>query len=233
MNRTLALVLALGAGLSTLMFPGSAVAQAAAPAPAAAAAPAPVKPEAIPAKIALIFFDQAVGATNEGQKAGEDLQKKYAPQRAKLDNEAADLDALKKQLAAAPATITDADRTERLRVIDTKEKQYNLDGQDASAAFQADMQDVYSKIAPKVMAVTKAYCEQNGFTILLDAGAQQSNIMWVGPTNIDVTQAVIDAYNASSGVAAPPPAAPSAARPRPPTPAAPRPAAAKPATPTK
>jgi hypothetical protein len=46
--------------------------------------------------------------------------------------------------------------------------------------------------------------------------------------NTDITQAVVDAYNTSSGVAAPPPAAPSASRPHPAA-AAPKPAAAKPA----
>ena len=236
MNRTLAVVAALAAGFSTLLLPGSAMGQTAAPAaPAAAAAPAPPPPpQAVPAKIALIFFDQAVGATNEGQKAGVDLQKKYDPQRQKISSEAQEVDGLKKQLDSAGTTISDAERAKRLQVIDTKEKQYNLDGQDAQAAYQADLQDVFGKIAPKVMAVAEAYCDRNDFTILLDAGNQQSNIMWVtGKVNVNITEAVIDAYNTSSGIAPPPPAAPSAARrPSSTAPAATHPAA-KPPTTTK
>jgi len=187
------------------MFTGSAMAQAAAPAPAAAA----VKPEAIPAKIALIAFEQAVVATNEGSKAVSDLQAKYLPKKNQIDALSKEVDLLKKQLDAAPATLPDAERTERLRVIDTKEKQLNLDGSDATAAYNAELQDIYGKIATKVSATTKAYCEQNGYTILLDVSGQQSNVMWA-QQNTDITQAVVDTYNASSGAA--PPAAPSATR---------------------
>jgi outer membrane protein len=55
----------------------------------------------------------------------------------------------------------------------------------------------------------------NGYTILFDVGSQQNPVMWIGP-NIDVTEAVVTAYNASSNVAPPVPAAPSATKPKPP-----------------
>src|ERR1700722_13166727 len=76
MNRTLAFVSAFGAGLMTM----AASAQTAAPAPhatapAPAAASAPAVPQALPAKIALIAFEQAVFATNEGQRSVQDVQK--------------------------------------------------------------------------------------------------------------------------------------------------------------
>ncbi len=238
MNRTLAVVSVLGAGLATIVFTGSAMAQAAAaPAPVANAAAilAQQPPQAFPAKIALIFFEQAVGATNEGQKASADLQKEIDPLKTKLTSDAAEVDALKRKISSAPATMTDAERTELLRQEDTKEKQFSLEEQDANATVQSKLQDIYSKLAPKVMDVAKKYCQDNGYTLLLDAGNQQGNIMWVSETtNFDITKAVIDAYNASSGVAAPPPPAPSAAKPRSPTtPPASRPAAPKPAPTTK
>ena len=68
MNRTLAFVSALGAGLMTM----AASAQTAAPAPHPATAAA--APQAVPAKIALIAFEQAVFATNEGQRAVQDVR---------------------------------------------------------------------------------------------------------------------------------------------------------------
>ena len=225
MNRSLALVLAIGAGLTT----ASAIAQApAAATPAAPAAAAP-PPQAIPAKIALIAFEQGVFATNEGQKAVADIQKKYEPRKTQIDGLSTEVDTLKKQLQSAPATLSDEERATRLKTIDTKEKQLTRDAEDAQNAYNADLQDAYGKIAQKFSAAVKNYVSQNGFTILLDVSNQQtSNVMWINPsTNIDVTQAVVSAYNASSGIAAPPPSAPSAARPRPTT-TTPRPAAPKP-----
>jgi len=235
MNRSLVLVSALCAGLST----AAAMAQTAAPAtaPAAPAANAantpPPPPQAINAKIALIAFEQAVFATNEGQKAVQDVQKKYEPKKAQIDSLAQEVDSLKKQLQSAPATLSDEERANRLKNIDTKEKQLNRDAEDANNAYQADLQDAYAKVARKVSATVQSYVAQNGYTLLLDVSNQQnSNVMWASQNpNIDITLAVVNAYNASSGVAAPPPSAPSAgapaARPRTTTPAAPRPTTPK------
>jgi outer membrane protein len=226
MNRTLTLLSALGVGLMTSMAPAQTVPPApAAPAPAGQAAP---PPQAIPAKIALISFEQAVFGTNEGQRAVQAIQQKYAPQKAKIEAQAAEVDALKKQNQSAPATLSDAERASRLKAIDTKEKALNRDAEDASQSYSADLQEAYSKLAQKVNATMRKYVEDNGYTLLLDVSAGQQNpVMWAtAKANTDVTEAVIEAYNASSGVAAPVPSAPSAA------PSAPAPAAAHPHTTT-
>lgn len=225
MNRTFVLLTVLGAGLMTT----AGVAQATAPqAPAAPATqPAGVKPEAVPAKIALVAFEQAVFATNEGQRNVQEVQKKYEPKKAQIDTLSQEVDSLKKQLQSAPATLSDEERTARLKSIDVKEKQLNRDAEDAQTAYNADLQEAYAKLAQKMSGTVKSYVAENGFTLLLDVSNQQSAVMWALP-NTDVTQAVVEAYNATSGVAAPPPAAPSASRPRP---AVAKPAPAKPAAP--
>jgi Skp family chaperone for outer membrane proteins len=232
MNRTLILVSVLGAGLMT----AAGMAQTpAAPAPATppAAQPAatdttPAPPQAIPAKIALVAFEQAVLATNEGQRTMLDIQQKYKPKKDQLDTLSQEVDTLKKQLQAAPATLPDAERATRLKAIDTKEKQVTREAEDAQTAYNADLQEAYGKLAPKVSATLKKYVSDNGYTLLLDVSSQQSNVMWIGP-NIDVTQAVVTAYNTSSGVAPPVPSAPSTTAPSHPRPTTttPKPAAPK------
>jgi outer membrane protein len=63
-----------------------------------------------------------------------------------------------------------------------------------------------------------SYVEKNGYTMLLNVGSQQSQVMWTATNpNADITEAIVAAYNASSGVAAQPPAAPAAGRTRPAT----------------
>lgn len=198
MNRKLALVLA--AGLASSSF---AVAQ--------TAPPAPTQPEAVNAKVAIIAFEQAVVATNEGQKAFEDIQKKYAPQKEKIDALAAEVDSLKKQLQALPASAPDQERADRTRAIDIKEKDLNREAEDAQTAYNGDVQDAMAKLSNKVGAVAVKYAKDHGFTLLLnypDPRQQVPNqILWFEQTT-DITQAVIDAYNTSSGVAAPAPSAP-------------------------
>jgi outer membrane protein len=202
MNRTLALATALAAGLAT----SSAFAQAAAaPAPAAA-------PQAIPAKIAVIAFEQVVVATNEGQRAVADIQKKYEPKKNAIDAQAAEVDSLKKQVEALPASTTDEERAKRLRVIDTKEKALQRDAEDAQTSYQNDLQEAIGKVAQKVGGTAVKYAQDNGFTILINVGGQQASpVLWEAPQT-DISQAVVNAYNVASGVAAPPPSAPTPAR---------------------
>jgi Skp family chaperone for outer membrane proteins len=144
-----------------------------------------------------------------------------------------EVDTLKKQLESLPATATAEDRASRQRAIDSKDKQLNRDAEEAQQAYNADLQDAYAKVAQKVSVTLKNYVAQNGFTLLLDVSNQSTGVMWALPST-DVTDAVIQAYNASSGVSAPPPAAPSANRPKAPSTggsSAPRPATPKPAAP--
>jgi outer membrane protein len=219
MNSKFALLAALVAGL----LPIAAIAQAApapaaqvpaAPSPAAAgpAQPTPVVPQAYPAKIALIAFQQAVIATNEGQRALADVRKKFEPKQAQLESQNTEIETLKKQLQAAPATQTDAERATRMKTLDTKQKQLDRDTEDARTAYQADLQDAYGKVSQKVYQVLLTYVQTNGYTLLLDVSSEQTPVMWAAKDpSADITEAVVNAYNVSSGIAPPPPEAPGAA----------------------
>ena len=202
MNRKLVLVSAIGAGLMM----ATAVAQTAAP-----AAPAASTPYAGPSKIAIIEYEQVAAATNEGQHALQDLQKKYEPKKASLEQLAQEIDTLKKQLQSAPSTMSDEDRATRARDIDTKEKQLQRDSDDASSAYNADVQDALAKIAKKIGPVVLKYVQANGYTILLNNTGGQGglDVMWT-VNGTDISQAVVDAYNAESKVAPLPPSAPTA-----------------------
>lgn len=206
MNRTLAFVAALGAGLMTI----SGTAQTIEPQAPATAATAPSGPS----KIAVIEYEQVAAATNEGQRALQELQKKYEPKKTDLETTAQQIDTLKKQLNAAPATMSEDDRASRLRDIDTKEKQLQRDSDDDTAAYNADVQDELGKVAKKLGPTVMKYVQANGYTMLLNNTGQQGglDVLWTVP-GTDISQAIVEAYNTASGVAPLPPAAPTANRP--------------------
>ncbi len=228
MNRTLVLATALAAGLAVPTLTAQA-ATAGGNGAAAAPAAASVAPQAIPAKVAIIAFQQVVFATNEGQRAVAAIQKNYLPQKGKIDSETSDVDSLKKQVQSLPQTTSDDERARRLRTIDEKEKQLQRDVEDAQNAYNTDLQDAFAKVAQKVGAVAVKYAQDNGFTMIINIEANQqapNPIMWWQP-GTDISQAVVNAYNASSGIAAPPPSAPAPAAHHPATPSG---AAAHPST---
>ncbi|MGD1062292.1 MAG: OmpH family outer membrane protein [Terracidiphilus sp.] len=219
MKRTFALVLMLASGM---------VLSAAAQTQAAPAAAAPAAgPVAVPAKIAVVAFQLAVAQTNEGQRDFGDLQKKYAPKEASLKTLNDEIDNLTKQLQAQGASLSEAERANRAKVIDDKKKQLDRDSEDARNDFQTDMQDMYNALASKVYDVMQSYAEQQGFTLILDISQQQTPVLFAS-NGSNITKQVIDAYNLKSGVPAPPPTAAAPGSQAAPRPAAPRPAAPKP-----
>jgi outer membrane protein len=238
MNRTVALVTALAAAMTSaagVAQTAGSPAPAAAPstaapatAPATAAAVAHPAVQVVPAKIAVIEYEQATAATNEGQRALQALQKKYEPQKNQLQALQTEIESLTKQLQNAPATMTDEEKASRARTIDTKQKQLQRDGDDATAAFNAELQETLGAVAKKLGPIVIKYVQDNGYTMLLDNTGQQGglSVLWTQPGTTDISQAVVDAYNASSGVGAPAvPSVPSATRPRPSTTTPAKPAA--------
>ena len=236
MKRSLTLVclLASAAGVGSVASSSRAFAQTpSAPAPAAqsAARLSAAAPAEVPAnpRIAIIAFQQAVAATNEGQRNFAQLRVKFEPKQAALKAQSDEVDSLKKQLQDAGSTLSEPERDSRLRTIDEKTKSLQRSAEDAQNEASTAMNDMYQQLAQKVYAVLDAYSNQNKFTIVLDTSAQQTPVLWANQAS-DITKAVVEAYNVKSGVPAQPAAAAAPAAPRPSTPRSttPRPSTTKP-----
>jgi len=193
MKRSLALAVTLASGF---------LLSAAAQTPAAPAAPSG------PTKIAIVAFQAAVAQTNEGQRNFADLQKKYDPKRQQLKGLSDEIDSLKKQLQAQGDKLSDGERATRAKSIDDKEKQLQRSAEDAQNDMNSEMQEIYNALETKVYDVLNDYATKEGYTLVLDIGQQQSPVLYATPT-IDISKALVEAYNAKSGV--PAPAAPAAA----------------------
>lgn len=183
------------------------------PAPASTPAAPAVTAPAGPAKIAVIAFQVAVAQTNEGQRNYADLEKKYAPREAKAKALNDDIENLTKQLQAQGATLADAERANRLKSIDDKKKELDRMTEDLRTDGNQDVQQMYQTLASKVFDVMSTYAAQKGFTMVLDMSQQQGTVLYADPS-LDITKPVIEAYNAKSGIPAPPPALPSAPGPQ-------------------
>ena len=57
--------------------------------------------------------------------------------------------------------------------------------------------------AQKVGQVMTSFAQLRGYTMVIDAGEEDSTLVLYATPSTDITQAVIDAYNQESGVAAP------------------------------
>jgi outer membrane protein len=207
---TLVCLLASATGVGSIALSSRALAQApSAPTPADSTAAVASVPAS--AKVAIIAFQQAVASTNEGQRNFAQLRVKFEPKQAQLKSQSDEIDSLKKQLQDAGANLAETERDARLRTIDEKTKSLQRSAEDAQNEASGAMSDMYQQLAQKVYAVLDVYANQQKFTLVLDASNQQNSpVLWASPAT-DITKAVVDAYNAKSGVPPQPTAGPPAA----------------------
>ena len=199
MKHSLALIVSLAS--ATVLAAGAQTL----PLPAAPAAAVPAAP-AVQAKIAVIAFKAAVANTHEGQRDFADLEKKYMPRENQLKALNDDIETLTKQLQTQGNTLSEADRASKAKAIDEKKKKLEREAEDARNDFQQEMGEVYNGLASKVYDVMSAYAQQAGYTMILDVSEQQSPVLYAAQ-GIDISKAVVDAYDVKSGVPAPPPSA--------------------------
>jgi outer membrane protein len=205
-----------GITLVAVLATATALAQSSPAAPAAAAnAPAASAPAGT--KIGIINIQQAILASNEGQRDFAELQKKFEPKQTELQASNKEIEDLKKQLNTQGDKLNEEARATMVKNIESKQKSMQRSLEDAQADYQAQQGDIANRIGGKMLEVLDKYAKDNGYIVILDVSSPQSPVLWAGPST-DVTKPIVDAYNAQSGIAAPAASAPV-------KPAAPKPAA--------
>jgi len=197
----------------------------------------PATPPITGTRVGTINIEQAIFASNEGRRDFENLGKKFEPKQNELKGLSDEIESLKKQLNTQGEKMNEDARGALVKQIETKQKSFDRAAQDAKEEFQAQQGEIGQRILQKMVPVIQKYVSENGFGLLLDTSQPwpQGPVVMAGPA-VDITQPVVEAYNAQSGV--PAPAAGGAAKPasgiRPATPPASKPAtpAPKPATTT-
>lgn len=180
-------------------------------------------------KVGTINITEAIFGSNEGRRDLEVLQKKFDPKQTELKSQNDELEGLKKQMTTQEGKLNEDALATLKKQIESKQKLFDRSVQDAQEEFGTQQQEIASRVLQKMAPMIVKYSQENGFGMIVDTSKPwpQSNVLWWGEA-VDITKAVVEAYNVQSGV--PAPAAGGNAKP-----AAPKPptgtGTAKPATP--
>ena len=195
--------------------------------------PAPAAPDPTPAgpgKVGIIHIQEAIIRSNEGQRDFGALSQKFAPQEAKLKEMGTEVDRLKNELTAQEGKLNAEAAAAKQRELQQKQTALQRAFEDAQADYRAQESELAQRIGQKLVQTLDKFARENGYTVILDVSNPQGNVLWAVPS-VNITEEVVNRYNADSGVPAPAntgaPAAPSSARPA----GAGNPPATRPATP--
>ncbi len=195
---------------------------------ASAAQPATTTPTTAPAgptKVGIINIQQAIVASNEGQREFQALAKKLEPKQTELQKANTEIQDLRKQLDTQGDKLNDEAKGNLQRSLETKQKTLQRNAEDYQTEVQQEQNQIAGKILEKMYPVIDKYAKENQFALIIDVSQQwpQGEVLWADGPRVDITKQVVEAYNVASGVPAPPQTGAPAA-PRPAT-TAPRPGA--------
>jgi outer membrane protein len=189
------------AGKSDAALPAAPSASNSAPTPAPATeAPA----TSSGSRVGTINIEQAIFASNEGQRDFEALSKKLEPKQSELKNLNDEVESLKKQLSGSGDKLSEDARGNLVKQIEQKQKSLERSVQDARDDAQSQQNEIAQRILQKMAPVIVSYAQSTGFSMIVDTSNPwpQGPILWSLPSS-DITRAVVEAYNTKSGVPAP------------------------------
>src|SRR5579872_4932901 len=182
--------------IATFVLPCLVFAQAA-PSTPAASDPLPSAPGTAVAtgngtKVGTISVEQAIFATNEGQRDFEALSKKLEPKQTELKSANDEVEALKKQLNTQGEKLNDESRGTLVKQIEQKQKSLERQVQDARDDAQNQQNEIAQRILQKMAPVIVKYATDKGFGMIVDTSNPwpQGPVLWAAPS-VDITKTVV------------------------------------------
>ena len=175
-------------------------------------------------KVAIVDMQKCVLATTDGKKAAATIDAKFAPVKAQLDQLQKDIVAKQDQYSKTRSTLSATAASAAQAEIEKLTTDLKRRQEDA----QQDLQDEESKllggIVPKLQQIINSYAVANQISFVVDTSANPNNLIYADGS-LNISAAVVTAYEKASG--SPAPAAPAASSaPKPPATTAPKPPAA-------
>jgi len=151
---------------------------------------------AFPTKIGTINLQQAVPNTQEAKAATAKLTREFVePSTKGLEAKQAEIRDLQEKLARAGNTLSQTAKDDQQLAINRKTKDFNREVEDYQANLEDKQRELLADFSTKIQSVISEYVQANGFAVILDTGNRDtSGLVWASSA-IDITQAIIDAYD--------------------------------------
>ncbi len=164
-------------------------------APSVAAGPVVSAPPAAP-RVAVIRFQDAILATQQGQQASAMLRAKYDPKKADVQKRQADLEALQEKLQKGAATMTPEARSKMQDELQRGARNLQHDVDDLNAELQQEEGKIMQDMAVKMDELIQKYARKNGFGMVLDVSSQQTPVLWADAGS-NITAEIVKEYDAA------------------------------------
>jgi outer membrane protein len=142
-----------------------------------------------------VAFNAAVLQTAEAKRAFGDLQAKFAPRQAHLEQLNGQVEALKKQINDNAASLSEADKSTKLGALDTQEHQLQREADEFKSDADTASQQAFQTVAQRLYAFLRDYAKQRAYILVIDRGSDAAPVVWYASANADITADLVKAYD--------------------------------------
>src|SRR4029077_9971798 len=103
-----------------------------------------------------------ITSTNERQQAFAALDQRFSPRKTELENLNNEIVRLTADLQKTGDKLSDEERANRARTIETKKKTLQRSVDDAQAEYQQAEQEIVNRVGAKLLEVIKKFGQDNG-----------------------------------------------------------------------
>jgi outer membrane protein len=148
-------------------------------------------------KLAIVNMNGALIGTREGHQAVSDLNAKQVAKSKEFEQKQNEILGLQDQLNKGANTLSEAAKNALFASIAARKKTVQREMEDAQADLQSDEQTILQQLGEKILAVVQRYAHDNGYTMVVDAGANTSPVLYAA-SSIDITKQIIELYDKST-----------------------------------
>ena len=153
-------------------------------------------------KIGILQAEAALASTKEGQAALAELDKKLGPKKADLEKKQNEIKELQDKFQRGANTASQATKDQLQREIDDKTRRFNRDVQDYQDEGEGEQNKLLADLTTKMRAVIDKYGKDNGYSLILNVSNPNTPVLYFADT-VDITKAIIEAYDKAQPAAAP------------------------------
>ncbi len=150
-------------------------------------------------KVALINLETALISTSDGQDAEKQLDARFAPRKAALDQKHKELMALQDKLDKGGQSEEEHDRL--ASEIDRKGDEADKETTQADADLAQAQEQVIRDLGPKLMAVVVRYAKEHGYDVVLDISSSDMPRLFTENAT-EITKEVVEEYGKGARSAA-------------------------------
>lgn len=158
--------------------------------------------QSAPTGVAIINIQSAILATKDGDKARNEIRTKFEPKAKLMEGRMAEINAKRQTLEKGANTMSAEQRDKLTKEIEDMQKKYQWDAEDMQQELNQSEQKFVSEIGNRMVTIIDDYAKSKNFSLVVDVGGQQSPVIWAA-AGIDITQAIVEAYDKKFGISAP------------------------------